>query len=64
MKTNRQDGRNHKEIKKNFITRIQQTRAESGLNKQLLGNYQTENLCNSKQLEAEVKNGVAYKNNV
>ena len=34
---------------------------ERGLSKQLLCNFQTENSCDRKQLNTEVKNGVAYK---
>ena len=37
-----------------------QLKAESGLNKQLLRNIQAENSFERKQLNAEVKNGVAY----
>ena len=32
--------------------------------KWLLSNYQAENSCDPKQLEAELKSGVVYKNNV
>ena len=37
-------------------------KAESGLSKQLLGNFQDDNSHDHKQVEAEAKNGVAYKN--
>ena len=36
-------------------------KAESRLSKQLLSNFQADNSCDHKQVEAEVKNGVAYK---
>ena len=35
--------------------------AVCGLNRQLLNNFLAQNSCDHKQLEAEVKNGVAYK---
>ena len=41
-----------------------QPEAEIELSKQLLGNFQVENSCDCKWLEAEVKNGVAYKKRV
>ena len=41
---------------------IKQPEVEIGLGKQLLENLQTENSCDHKYLEAEVKNGVAHKN--
>ena len=34
---------------------------ERGLSKQLLCNFQTESSCDRKELNTEVKNGVAYK---
>ena len=40
---------------------IKQPEAESRLSKQLLGNFQTESSIDHRLLEAEVKNGVAYK---
>ena len=40
---------------------MKQPKAESGLMNQLLCNFQAERSCNRKQLEGEVKNGVAYK---
>ena len=45
---------------KNSAT-VKQPKAESGLGKQILSNFQTKNLCDRKQLEVEVKNGIAYK---
>ena len=42
-------------------TTVKQPKAESGLSKQLLKNFHTENSWDRKQLEAEVKYGVAYK---
>ena len=49
-----------KKIHQNSRT-VKQPKTESELSKQLLCNFQTENLCDLKQLEAEVKNGVTYK---
>ena len=40
---------------------VKQPKAESGLSKQLLCNFQAENKCDRRQLEAEVKIGVACK---
>ena len=41
---------------------VKQPNAESWMSKQLLCSFQAENLCNHRQLEAEVKNGIFYKN--
>ena len=35
-------------------------KAESGLSKQLLSNFQADNPCDRKQVEAKVKNQKAY----
>ena len=56
---------NANEGNKNLLNiTVKQPKAESGLSKQLLNNFQAENSCDCKQLEAEVKNRVAYKKNV
>ena len=41
---------------------VKQPNAESWMSKQLLCSFQAENSCNHRQLEAEVKNGIFYKN--
>ena len=43
---------------------IIQPEFKSGLSKQLLGNFQTDNSCDHEVFDAEVKNGVAYTKNV
>ena len=43
----------------NFAT-VKQPKAESGSSKQLPSNFQAENSCDRRQLEAEVETGVAY----
>ena len=43
---------------------IKQAEAESKLGKQLLGNFQTDNLFKYEEIEAEVKNRFVYKKNV
>ena len=55
-----QPTRRQKKNHQNFAT-LQQPKAESGLSKQLLSNFQAKKLCDRKQLEAEVKNAVTYK---
>ena len=63
MKVNWPGGRNIKNKEKfhqNSAT-VKQPKDESGLSKQLISNFQTENSCELEQLEAWVKNGVAYK---
>ena len=52
--------KNKEKFHQNSAT-VKQPKAESGLRKQLLCSFQAENSCNRKQLEAEVKNGVANK---
>ena len=46
------------------LFRVKKRKAESGLSKQLLSNFRDENSCDHNQLEAEVKNRVAYKKGV
>ena len=64
MKINQSGDRNHKKNKEKLHQNsktIEQPKAECGLFKQLLCNFQTDNLCDPKQLKTEVKNGAAYK---
>ena len=46
------------------FTLVKQPKAKNGLSKQLLCNFQVENWCDRKQVEAEAKNGVTYKKDV
>ena len=39
---------------------ISKSKAKSGRNEQMLSNFHTENSCDRKQQQAEVKNGAVY----
>ena len=67
MKISQPGGRNHKKIKEKLskiLHQLSNQRLKSGLSKQLLSNFQSENYCDRKQLRDKGKNEVAYKKNV